>query len=56
MKERADVDYFEDLIGEEQAARLRDLPKYVYLLSREDGPATLRSGPKTVGNVTAITY
>ena len=48
LKERADIDYFEDLIGEENAARLRTLPKYHYLHCSEDGPATVRTGARIV--------
>lgn len=48
MKERADIDYFEDLIGEENAARLRTLPKFHYLHVSEDGPASIRTGPRVV--------
>ncbi len=46
IKERADIDYFADLIGEEDADRLRTLDKYQYLVSKDDGPAEIRGGRK----------
>lgn len=51
MKERADIDYFEDLIGEEHAARIRDLPPYVYLICGETGDAQLRNGERVVSTL-----
>lgn len=44
MRERADVRYFEEYIGQADAQRLTALPKYHYLLWTGDGPAALYSG------------
>jgi hypothetical protein len=46
MKESADVEYFEDDLGKEQAARLRTLPKFYYLHCTEEGAPELRGGPR----------
>jgi hypothetical protein len=44
MTERADLKYFEDYIGEEDARRLSALDKYQFLLWTGDGPAVLCGG------------
>jgi hypothetical protein len=44
MTERADLKYFEDYIGEEDARRLASLDKYQFLLWTGDGPAQLCGG------------
>lgn len=46
MKERADIDYFEDLVGEETASQLRTLKPYFYLHCAPDEPAVMRGGPR----------
>lgn len=46
MTERADIDYFADLIGEEPAARLRTLPKFYYLHCIDGEDPGLRGGPR----------
>jgi len=46
MQERADIDYFEDLVGEETAGRIRSLPQYYYLHCIPDGEAILSGGPR----------
>ena len=46
MQERADLDYFADLIGSEHAERLRSLPAYYYLHCVQDGTPELRGGPR----------
>lgn len=46
LKERADIDYFADLIGEETAERLRSLEKYYYLRCLPDQEPILCGGPR----------
>lgn len=44
MTERADLKYFEDYVGREDAERLPQLDKYLYLHWTGDGPAKLCGG------------
>jgi len=44
MQERADLDYFADLVGEETAERLRSLPRFVYLRCQLDSEPILCGG------------
>lgn len=48
MRERADVRYFEEYIGNEDAARLPSLPKYHYLHWTGDGPARIFCGGRAL--------
>jgi hypothetical protein len=47
MTERADLKYFEDYIGQEDAQRLAALQKYEYLHWTGDGPAALCGGRRS---------
>jgi len=46
IKEGADLDYFEELIGKEQTARLKTLPQFFYLHCVEDAEPIVRGGPR----------
>ena len=46
LKEGADVDYFEELIGKDQAGKLRSLPQFYYLHCVEDADPIVRGGPR----------
>jgi hypothetical protein len=44
MREQADLKYFEEYIGKDDAGRIRNLQKYQYLHWTGDGPAALKGG------------
>lgn len=46
LKDQAAIDYIEDVIGEEDAARIRGLQKFQFLTCRDDAPAEISGGPR----------